>query len=79
MPPEETVIVTPGLMVSVMPGLTVQVSPAPMIVSVVIVASVVNVIDAASTSCGNPIKPKIKILVMIGTIPVPFNYQCNTR
>ena len=62
----ELMIVTPGLIVSVTPGFTVQVSPIDIVASEVIVVSVVNVIEAASASCENPINPKIKILAKTG-------------
>ena len=62
----EFLIITPGIIVSVTPGFTVQVSPIDIVASEVIVVSVVNVIDAASASCENPINPKIKILAKTG-------------
>jgi len=71
-PPELLLMVTPASMVSVTPGFTVQVSPLDIVASEVIVVSVVNVIEAASASCENPINPKTKILANDNTIMVIF-------
>jgi len=60
----ELVTVTSRSMVRVTPEFTVQVSTKDIVASEVIVVSVVNVIEAASASCGNPINPKMKILAI---------------
>jgi len=62
------VTVTRGSMVRITPEFTVQVSPEPIVISELIVVLVSNIIEAASTSCGNPINPKINILAKTGII-----------
>ena len=67
-PPLCTLTVTPESMVSVTPELTVHVSPLAIILSVVIVVSVANVIDAAwacmSYMAENESKTAIAIIVL---------------
>ncbi len=68
----ELEIVTPLDMVRVTPESIVQVSPKAIVASELIVVSVVNVIEAASASCENPINPRIKILAKTGITNCAF-------
>jgi len=60
------VIVISRSIVSVTPEFTIQNSPLDIVASEVIVVSVVNVIDAASASCENPINPRTRTLAKNG-------------
>ena len=68
----ELVTETPGLIIKVTPGFIVQVSPEDIESLEVILVSVLNVLDAASTFCERPIVTKIKIPTITGIVILKY-------